>query len=452
MIKKLVWIVIGVAVLAVAGFLGVKYLPAIINSGGTGVKTAVVSTVNVTQKIKASGYLEARSAASLVWKINGTVQAVPFKVGDHVKKDRVLLSLESTSAPANIISAQADLVNARLALDHVKKSSLELAQAQDAQAKALKAVDDAQEDVTKLDFRRASDDLLSKTQDQIDLAKKAVSRAEDYYKLVKHRPEGDSIRAQAELTLIEARTYRDDRIRMLNWYTGRPDDIDAANYRAALALAQAQQADAQREIDRLKDGPTADDISAAQARVDAAQATLNLLYIIAPFDGEVLAIEQNPGDVVTAGELAVSIADRSSLHIDAQVDESDIANVVVGNPVQITMDTMPGADIKGTVTYINPVGQTITGLIKYLVRVELEPLDKAMLLGASADAYIQVSEAQEAIAVPFLALQSDGTGEYLTVIAPDGNTIRVDVQSGESVGELVVVKGDLKAGDRIQYK
>ena len=238
----------------------------------------------------------------------------------------------------------------------------------------------------------------------------------------------------------------------MNWYTGKPNTIDAAKYRAALAVAQAQQADAQREVDRLKDGPTADDVAAAQARMDAAQATVNLLYIIAPSDGEVLAIEQNPGDVVSAGTLAISIADRSKLHVEAQVDETDMAGVAVGNPVDISMDAMPDVTLHGTVTLVNPVGQTIAGLIKYIVRVELEPVDTTMLLGATADVVIQVGDSQNALAVPFSAVQSDKNGEYVTVINADGSTRQVEVQSGAAVDNLVIVKGDLKAGERVQSK
>ena len=273
--KKIIWGLIGAVAVIAIGWLAIPQL-----QGLAGAKTAPVTTVNLAQRIKASGPLEAQSSADLVWKIGGTVKAVRVQVGDHVKAGDILLSLDATSAPANVIAAQADLVSAKLALDNVRKSGLALAQAKQALANALKAVDDAQKDVTKLDYRRASDDLIKQTQDEIDLAKKAVSRAEDYFKLVKYRPEGDSIRAEAELRLINARTYRDNRITLMNWYRGTPNAIDAAKYRAALAVAQAQQADAEREVDRLKDGPTADDIAAAQARVDAAQAGVDMLSII----------------------------------------------------------------------------------------------------------------------------------------------------------------------------
>jgi RND family efflux transporter MFP subunit len=448
--KKIIWLIIVTIVLAVIAFAVKTRLQ---TTGITsGISSTLVTSAKVAENIKATGPLEAQSEANLVWKTSGTVNVVHIKVGDRVSAGDVLLSIETTSAPANIIAAQADLVSANLALVNAQKSGLALAQAQQARAAALQAVDDAQEDVDKLNFRRASDDLINQTQDEIDLAKKAVSRAEDYFKLVKHRPEGDSIRAQAELTLIKARTWRDNRTALLNWYIGQPDAIDAAKYLSALAMAQAQLVDAEREIERLKDGPTAADIAAAQARVDAAQATVGLLSISATFDGEVLAIEQNPGDVVDGGMLAVSIADRSRLHIEAQVDETDIAGVAVGNPVSISMDAMPGTTLQGKVTFINPVGQNISGLIKYLVRVELEPVESPMLLGATADVEIQVSAAQDALLVPFNTVQSDKNGEFVMVIEKDGSTRQVIVQSGKAVGDLVIVKGDLKIGDQLQIK
>ena len=446
--KNFIWSIGGIVVIAATIlFAGISSRKA---SATAETDVAVVTTVNITESVEASGQLEARASTNLMWKTSGTVEKVNVKVGDHVQAGDILLILETTSAPASIISAQADLVNAKLALDDVLKSTLALAKAQQALANAMQAVDDAQKDVTKLDYRRASDDLIAQTEDEIALAEQQVSRAEDNYKRFKNRPDGDTLKAQAELALINARTERNDKISMLNWYLGTPDNIDAAKYRAALAVAQAQQADAEREIARLKDGPNADDVAVAQARVDAAQATVNSLYIIAPFDGEVLSIEQNSGDVVALNQLSVRLADRSKLHVDAQVDEADIAQVRVGNLVSITMDAVPGVTLNGKVTFVNPVGETVAGLVKYTVRVELEPISEPLLLGATADVTIRVAEAEAALAVPAAAVQSDSAGEYVLLIETDGSTRRVDVQSSASVGELVIVTGNLNAGDQVQ--
>jgi HlyD family secretion protein len=332
-------------------------------------------------------------------------------------------------------------------LENVLKSSLELAQAQQKVADALKAVEDAQEDVTKLEYRRASDDLLQQTQDEIDLAREKVSKAEDAYKRFKNRPDGDSLKAQASLNLVNARTERDDKIALLNWYLGKYDEIDAAQYRAALAVAQAQLANAQREVERLKDGPNAEDVAAAQARVDAAQATVNSLFIVAPFDGEVLAVEQVAGDAVKTGTVAVYLADMRHLYVEAQVDESDIASVQVGQAAEVTLDALPGVTFTGQVKSINPVGESVSGLVKYKVRIDLEPAsDQTFIpLGTTANVSILVQEARAALTVPITAIQNDAQGEFVLTV----DKRRVNVVTGAIVDDRVIVSGDLQEGQSL---
>ena len=83
-------------------------------------------------------------------------------------------------------------------------------------------------------------------------------------------------------------------------------------------------------------------MTAAQAKVDAAQATVDSMSIIAPFDGEVLYIESQPGDRGEDGGRCASILPTWIISISrAQVDESDIASVKVGNPVTATLDAVP---------------------------------------------------------------------------------------------------------------
>ena len=442
--KKTIWIFIAVIALVAMAALFVSRQTVSANSG---VETATVTKLELSETVSASGELAAQPYTVLTWNTGGTIKEVKVQVGDKVRAGEILLSLETTSAPANVISAQADLVNAKLELENVLKSSLELAQAQQKVADAMQAVDDAQEDVTKLEYRRASDDLLQQTQDEIDLAKKKVSRAEDYYKLVKNRPEGDTVKAQASLNLINARTERDDKIALLNWYLGKYDEIDAAQYRAALAVAEAQLADARREVERLKDGPNADDVAAAQARVDAAQATVNSLFIIAPFDGEVLAVEQVAGEAVKTGAVAVYLADMSHLYVEAQVDEADIASVQVGQAVEVSLDALPGVTFTGQVTQINPVGESVSGLVKYNVRIDLQPAnDQAFIpLGTTANVSILIQEARAALTVPITTIQNDAQGEFVLTV----DNQRVNVVTGAIVDDRVIVSGGLQAGQSL---
>lgn len=443
----IVVIVVIAALLAVRTFSSANASEATANN----VEGTVVS-LPVAETIEASGSLEAQPFAALDWKTSGVVEKVNVKAGDFVKAGDVLLSLQITSASSNIISGQSDLVTAQENLDDVLHSTLALAQAEQDLADAKQAVEDAQKDVTKLDYRRYSDDMLKQAKNELILANRDVSRAEDMYKNFKDRLNGDSQKAEAELNLINARKNRDNKQATLDWYLGTPDDLDAAKYRATLAVAQAQAGDAQREVDRLKDGPTAEDVAAAQAKVDAAQATVNMLYIIAPFDGKVLSVAQHAGEVVNTGNLSVNLADMDHLYVNTQVDESDIANVKLGNQAEVTLEAVPGVTLTGKVTAINPVGENVSGLVKYTVRVDLDKVSAEIFLplGTTANVTITVKETTANLAVPITMIQNDANGEFVWVILNDGSTQRVDVVSGSIVGDKVVVTGDLKAGDRIQ--
>ena len=116
----------------------------------------------------------------------------------------------------------------------------------------------------------------------------------------------------------------------------KADDETIAKSEQDLALAKAQLDDAQREYDRLAGGNKSE-IAAAQARVDAAQATLNLARVISPFSGTVTESYPLPGDQVAAGATAFRLDNLSSLLVDVQVSEVDINSVSLDQPVTLNL-------------------------------------------------------------------------------------------------------------------
>ena len=111
-----------------------------------------------------------------------------------------------------------------------------------------------------------------------------------------------------------------------------------------------------------------------------------------------------------------------------------------------------GLILIGRVAQINPVGESVAGLFKYSVRIDLdeERGDIFLPLGATANVVIQVRDASASLAVPITAIQNDSSGEFVWLLQPDGSSRRVDVVSGSIVGELVVVTGELGEGDQVQ--
>ena len=130
------------------------------------------------------------------------------------------------------------------------------------------------------------------------------------------------------------------------------------------------------------------------------------------------------------------------------MDESDIAKVKVGDQVSAESDALPGVTFTGEVMSINPVGEVISGLVKYAVRVNIDKpeSDTFLPLGSTMNLVIKIGGETATLAVPITAIQNDSNGEYVWVIR-NGETVRVDVVGGVIVGELVAVTGDLNEGD-----
>jgi len=228
------------------------------------------------------------------------------------------------------------------------------------------------------------------------------------------------------------------------------DAVTIAQKETAVAVAEANLADAQKTLDDLLNGGASNEIAAAQARVLAARATVDMLTLKAPFDGEVLAINHLPGDLVSQSTVAVVLANLSSLHVDVSVDEADITGIQVGDPVQVTFDPLTDLTLDGVVAEINPLGEEQQGLVKYTVRVDLTKTDPRVLLGMTANVNIITDVQENALAVPIEAVQLDDAGEYVNRVRANGAVERVSVTSGQTQDDLVVVTGALSPGDVVQ--
>ena len=412
-----------------------------------------VSGVTVTDSIQTSGNLDATQLANLTWKTSGIVDKVSAQVGQKVQAGEVLAILKADSVPATIASAQADLVTAQQNLEDVKNSNTASAQAQVALADAQTAYDTAKKKVDSLKYDRATPEMIEYAESQLTLAKQAMDKAQSDFNHVASDPKNSSntpLYASANTRLYQAQKAYQSALANLNWYKGHPTDTDVATIQADFALAKAQLEDAQRKYDRLKNGPTAEDIAAAQAKVDAAQATVDSMAIIAPFDGVVLGVMTAPDNLISSGDAAVVVANPNTLKVDALVDETDVSKVAVGDKAEITLDAIPGKTLTGHVTMINPIGNTVSGLVKYTVTISLDPTDISPLFGATSDVTLITSAPRTMLAVPVGAVQTDNTGEYVMRISSNGGAERVSVTSDSIQGDVVAITGDLKEGDQVQ--
>jgi HlyD family secretion protein len=406
--------------------------------------------ITAVDTIETSGNLSADQLSSLTWETSGTVEKVNVQAGQTVKAGDVLAILKADSISSDIITAQSDLASAQRDLQDLLDSESALAAAQLAVANAESAVSDAQKEVDSLFYPRASDALISNTEAQITAAKRTVALTADHYRLLQNKPDGDPSKTAAKLAWTNAQLELNTLLAKYAWYTGKPSDTEVAVAQATLDSAKATLADAQREYEKLKNGPDPVDVAAAEAKVAAAQAEVNKMAIIAPFDGVVLTVQTAAGNPVSSGDAAIEMVNPATLRVEALVDETSISSVAVGDTADITMDLLPGVTLTGKVTIISSIGTTVNGLVKYTVTIALDPTDQPVRFGATASVTINTSEPHTVLAVPVNAVQTDSQGEYITLVNADSSTQRITVESGDlSNGLVTITTAGLKEGDQI---
>jgi multidrug efflux pump subunit AcrA (membrane-fusion protein) len=219
---------------------------------------------------------------------------------------------------------------------------------------------------------------------------------------------------------------------------------------AAYQDATQQLNNAVTTVYQLERSPNPDDLAAAQAKVQSAQAEVNSLTLTAPYDGVVTKVGYQPGDSVNQTTPAIVLVDRSKLYVDLQVDESHVVKLSTGDKATISLEATPNLTITGSVSYINPVGTSNQGVVYYDVRVGLDQADSTILIGATADVTIYAGQPQDVLTVPVSAVGSDSQVEYVYVVDSSGSTQQVTVVSGQILpNDVVIVTGNLKAGDTV---
>jgi HlyD family secretion protein len=373
-------------------------------------QTAVIGRGDLTATVGATGTVRARQTATLVWQTTGMVDKVNVKIGDQVKAGDVLASLSKTSLPQNIILAEADLVSAQQNLDDLLNSDTARAQAWIALRDAKDAFDKA------YDYRDALNYPTRRT--QVILVKE-------------NTPYG-------VVDVPQTKTYK---------VAGTEEEIAKAD--ADLALKQAKYDDAKRAYDRIADGPNKDDLAAAQARVDAAQATLDMAHLTAPFAGTVTETDLLPGDQVTAGMTAFRVDDLSSLLVDVELSEVDINSVNIDQPVTLSFDAILNKTYHGTVSEVSQAGTVTQGVVNFTVTVELSDADEQVKPGMTAAVNIVIKEIKDAVLVPSRAVRLVNN-DYVVYILKEGVPQQVSIRLGSSSDTMsVVVGGDLKEGDEV---
>lgn len=202
-------------------------------------------------------------------------------------------------------------------------------------------------------------------------------------------------------------------------------------------------------------------IAASEAALRGAEVNLEYSFIRAPFDAVVLTKNADIGDIVTpigaaanAKAAVVTIADLSSLLVEADVSESNLETVRVGQPCEIQLDALPEARFRGRVHMVVPTADRSKATV--LVKVRFEKLDPRILPEMSAKvAFLQrpVAPGEEK---PKTAVNPDAVvereGRKALFLVKGDRVVETPVTVGAKIGDMLEITSGAKPGDRIALK
>ncbi len=258
------------------------------------VQTGKAQRMDLAAVVSASGEIKPKTYVNIGANAFGKITHLYVKEGDRVKKGQLLAQLENVQSSADV---------------NASKASLEAARTDTTAAEAAMNTSVADLNRAKSDFERAD---LDWTRAQ-GLFKDELIAKSDY-----DSRKAAYLMAKASMAQAEAR----------------------------VAQAKAQKESAERHI------------NLSQANLIHASDVLQKTSYAAPFDGVITNLPVREGETVvigiqnSPGSTLMTLADMSVITAEVQVDETDIVNVRLGQPAEVTIDAMPKKIFKATVSEI----------------------------------------------------------------------------------------------------
>ena len=235
----------------------------------------------------------------------------------------------------------------------------------------------------------------------------------------------------------------------------RSEDLLAQGFvsRASHDIAVARQDKARANIASLQAG-----IAAAQANLRGTDVAVEQTLIRAPFDGVVLTKAANVGDVVTpfssaldAKGAVVTMADMSTLEVEADVSESNLSRVRIGQPVEIQLDALPDMRFRGVVARTVPTVDRAKATV--MTKIRFLEADARVLPEMSAKVAFLTQEISDEDRAPRAALNvaalTTRAGRNVVFVVRDDKVAEVPVETGAKMGDLVEIRNGPQPGEKV---
>ncbi|MGA2504089.1 MAG: efflux RND transporter periplasmic adaptor subunit [Anaerolineales bacterium] len=297
----------------------------------------------------------------------GKILAVDVHEGDTVHVGDVLVHFDDSILKDQHTIADANLEMAKITLVQLT-SPATIANVQKAIAQDKQDIDNAQQAYDNQKYFTTNQDAVQNAHASLVIAQQALDNAQSDYDSVKGNPDNDTNKANAYQKLYAAQQAYNTASYMYALWTGKVVSEQLNIKAATLSVAKAKLSEDQALLDVLNGGPIPDNatgtgiVQLEQARISVqlAQANLDLLdnqiaktTVVAPVDGVVMTRNAEPGSVVNAGAVLLTLARLDELSITVYVPEDRVGEVSLGQTANVSVDSFPGVVFTADVTYIS---------------------------------------------------------------------------------------------------
>lgn len=451
--QRFILVLLVIAAVAAGGWLAYdRYVaPIQAQSDAPTYETITVTRGAIASTVSATGSIEPKEQISLLFRSVGAVNDVFVEVGQTVQAGQLLAQLDTTDLTLALANAKVayEIATAQLAKLEAPPDPMDVAAAQAAVEVAQAGVAGA--DAALASARASYNNLFSGPTDaqqvineaQLRQAEIALSQAQQAYNKIKDQPDAGMYPQaqqleQATVNYEVAKAQVAKTVEPVNAAQQAQGLNQIAQAQSALRQAQAQVVNARNNLDKLLEGPKEEDLIIARAQVKQAQ--LNILQaenalanarLVAPISGVVSQINIKTGEIASNARPAVVLTDLSQFQMKVLVDEIDVRQVAVGQPVRLSVDALPDVTITGKVIEIAPSASNVNGVVAYEVTVAPDATDQPLRVGMSATAIITTADVDDVVLVPNRFITVDrNTGEAYVFKMVGGAPVRQQVELG----------------------
>lgn len=402
-----------------------------------------VTKQDVEQEITTSGTVIGISKDAYTSPVTAKVEDIKVEVGQIVSKGDVLLTYDASELGDNLtkvkIQAQSERAAGNESYEAANKAAGKVSEAKKKIKTLKKEISNIKKKVASLTKKvekyeeqmegvKNTDAVKDNGDDSVDVAEEAGGQGLN---------DADN---KAYKKAVSDLQKQNEKLAAKQEELAQQESIVAANEDVTVSDSAKTQINASNQLSDMN-------VDDAQESLDAAEAG-----ITAAADGIVESIDVVKGAYANETQTLMTIINADSIGVEFSISKDDLGSITTGQKARVVI---AGNEYEGTIDYVSRVavsdmtmtGNNTSGTIKG--RILIDNPDDNIYIGVSAKAYIFVGKSEQALVIPYEALNTDIDGDFVYVVNKENLIERKDVTIGIYSDEYYEVIDGIDEGDKV---